>query len=549
MDRILFIVPPYISYDYFINPGFNEREVVKESGTYASLVTDMPLGVLSLSAYVKKYSDAETKLIDFNIILNKADSFYYSSFSELFRDVLSQQDYIDFNPTIIGISTLFSSAYYNMIDIAAEARKVYPDALIYSGGGIPTNIYKEIFRDSKDFDMLSFGEGERPLLELVKAKDKQKLLDHHDSWITREKVRAGMTFVHDDIIDLDEIPFYDYDILNISDYGLSPTVKTYSSFGDQDITFHIATSRGCIHRCCFCASHSVHGRKMRYHSIRRVREDLEQLQLRFGATKIGIQDDHFMADKDRANQIINILKEMNMTIFFQSGLALYALDRPMLEAMKEAGVKQLVLAVESGSNRVLKEIMHKPINLDIIRRVVDDCRDLGIETDANIVVGVPGETKQDMEDSLAYLQTLNAGWFRIYIATPLVGSEMFDICRQNNYISGSYLGGDFKHSVIETEDFTADYIREKVYEMNLSLNFVHNSDFRLGNYDVALKGFLNTINVKHDHAIAYYFAARCYEKLNDAENYQKCKATSETIIAESEFWRGYVEHFNLTPLT
>jgi len=176
MNKILFIVPPYISYDSFINPIFSEHTVVKKSGNYGNVITDMPIGILSLSAYLKKYSNVEIKLVDFNIILNKIKNFKYTSFSEMFYNFLSSKELINYEPDIIGISTLFTPSYHNMIDIAYVVQKIFPNSLITAGGGIPTNMYKEIFRDSNSFDALCYGEGEKPLLGLVGSTNKQMFL-------------------------------------------------------------------------------------------------------------------------------------------------------------------------------------------------------------------------------------------------------------------------------------------------------------------------------------------------------------------------------------
>lgn len=125
MKKILFIVPPCMNFDSFVNPAFNERMSVKKTGNYGSIVTDMPLGLLSMSAYLKKNAAVEIKLLDFNVILNKLESFEFNSFSELFRAVLSAKEWIDYAPNIIGISTLFTPAYSNMMDIAQVARDIY----------------------------------------------------------------------------------------------------------------------------------------------------------------------------------------------------------------------------------------------------------------------------------------------------------------------------------------------------------------------------------------------------------------------------------------
>lgn len=545
-DRILFIVPPYVDYVNFVNPAFNERVVVKKSGkTYGSVVTDMPIGLLSLSAYLKKHSATEIKLVDFNVALNEAEDFEYDSFLEFFGDVFSAKEIVDFAPTIIGISTLFTTSYYNMLGVAYTARDKFPNSLIIAGGGVPTNMYNEIFRDSDCIDALCFGEGEKPLVELAESTQKEELLKSHPSWITKEKIGSAQSFRYDFVEDLDDIPFYDYGLLNIAGYGLSPTISSYAFFEQKSVTFHVATSRGCPFRCCYCASFTVHGREMRYHSVERVREDLSILKDKYGATRIGFQDDQFMVDKKRALEIIKIAKELQVEFFFQSGLALYALDRKMLEVIKSAGISELVLAIESGSDRVLRKVMHKPLNLSIVKRVVADCRELGIDTDANILIGLPGETRQDIEDTRVFLKTLDATWFRIYIATPLVGSEMFDICVEKEYLKGTHIGSDFKRAVVETEDFTAEYIQERAYALNLELNFVENSDFRLGNYRKALQGFENTIRVKDDHAFAYYYAAQCCEKLGDRDKADRYMDIAVKCIKRSPFWRNYADMFHV----
>jgi radical SAM superfamily enzyme YgiQ (UPF0313 family) len=304
-------------------------------------------------------------------------------------------------------------------------------------------------------------------------------------------------------------------------------------------------SRGCPHHCFYCSSHTIHGRKVRYYSIPRVKEDLKKIKDHYDAETIIFQDDHFMADKQRVYEMFDILKELHLTAFFPNSLAMYALDRKMLEAIKGLGARQLVLAIESGSDRVLKEVMHKPLSRSIIKRVAADCRELGIYTDANIIIGFPGETKQDIEDSRSFLKTINVNWFRIYIASPLAGSEMLDICLKKNYIKGEYNKCNFKKANIETEEFNAKYIQEMAYIMNLDLNFVENSDFRLGNYGVAVQGFENAIKAKPDHAIAYYRASECYKVLGDPKKAQEYLNSAQIISTKNPFWRRYIEMFKI----
>ncbi|HOW58284.1 MAG TPA: radical SAM protein [Candidatus Omnitrophota bacterium] len=549
MHKILFVIPPYVTFDRFVHPTFNERVVAKKNGFFGSVLTDMPIGVLSLSAYLKKYNPAQTQLLDFNILLSKAEKFEYQSFSELFRAVFAEKKWMDYAPDIIGISTLFTPSYYSMLDLAAVTREIYPKALIVAGGGVPTNMYQEIFSKSSCFDALCYGEGEKPFRELIEAKDKTGFLETSRSWITKRKTEHGESFQHDFIHHLDEIPFCDYGLCNIEDYGLNPAITAYNAGkNEKERAFHVMTSRGCPFHCCFCASHTVHGRSMRYNSIARIREDFKKLRDEYGAKTLVFQDDHFMADKQRVYAIIDIVKELGVKVVFQNSLALYALDRSMLEALKSAGLDQLVLSIESGSSRVLKEIMHKPFDLSMARQVVKDCRDLGIYTNANILIGLPGETKKDIEDTREFLRTLDANWYIIFCATPLLGSEMFKICLEKGYFKGHYMDCDYKKAIVETEDFTTAFIEEKAYALNLELNFVENSDLRHGRYETALKGFENAIRAKNDHAFGFYFAAKCCKMMDHTEKHLFYKTKYQETIEKSSFWRNYAKQFGLISL-
>jgi len=73
--------------------------------------------------------------------------------------------------------------------------------------------------------------------------------------------------------------------------------------------------------------------------------------------------------------------------------------------------------------------------------------------------------------------SINANWFKIFCASPLVGSEMYEICQKKGYLKEGYIGSNYRRAAIETEDFTADYIQKKAYMLNLELNFVSEKPF------------------------------------------------------------------------
>ena len=120
-------------------------------------------------------------------------------------------------------------------------------------------------------------------------------------------------------------------------------------FNDEKLNFHsmpIMTSRGCPFKCTFCASHAAHGRAMRYHSVERVIADVCRMIREFEITGVVIQDDHFMAGKQRPYEIVEKLGELKQEMFFQNALAIYALAPDFLKLLKASGVNELVLPVE-----------------------------------------------------------------------------------------------------------------------------------------------------------------------------------------------------------
>lgn len=567
-NNILFLLPPNIEFDDFVNPPKNISTITKMGKQFGSVITDIPLGVISLSAYLKKHATIISKAIDFNVELNKSASFDDRSFYEYFKTRCSELISGDYKPDYIAISSLFTPAYQSIIDLANVGRVMFPDALILVGGNLPTSMYREILSDTIEVDAVCYGEGEQAFLNLIGAEDKPDYLKQSSSWVTHEKLAMGeVDLKHDFIWDLDEIPFLDYEMLDIAGYKLNPTSSRYSvanryetdepedlestvgkSVGGESVDFHsmpIMTSRGCPFKCTFCASHAAHGRAMRYHSLARVREDTQKMNELYGITGVVIQDDHFMAGKRRPYEVVELIGNLELEMFFQNALAIYALDMEFLRLLKSAGVDELVLPIESGSERVLREEMRKPLKLARIPEVLKNCREVGIYTDCNIIIGMPGETKSDIADSRDFLKSIYADWFRVFVATPIPGSEMHEKVLHNNYYKVPPIKANYKRAVIETEHMSPEYVQFMTYYMNIELNFVHNSNMRLGRYKTALEGFLNVVNVKSDHALAHYYGSVCYRELGDQQKAKTHLEEAVKIIERTDFWDQFIKDFDI----
>lgn len=570
--KLLFLVPPNITYEDFVSPPSNISTISKNNGQvkFGSVLTDIPLGVISLSAYLKKWVDIDVKVIDFNVLLNQVDDWSWPDFESFFEEILRSEEYQKFKPDYVGVTALFTPAYDSVINLTKLAKKCF-SSLIIVGGNLPTAIYKDILLDSPDVDAVCFGEGEKPLLELLQAQDKSQFLQEHPSWVTHKDIADKNTqFKHDFINDLDEIPFLDYDILDLEGYKLNPTSSRYS-VSDKYVRSHsdislmleeasgkdvaalekvktylpIMTSRGCPFKCTFCASHVAHGRDMRYQSPERVIDDLIEMKKRYLIDGVVIQDDHFMGGRERPYTIVDGIGKLKLEMFFQNALAIYALDLRFLQLLKKSGVHELVLPIESGSARVLKELMKKPLRLDLVTEVAKNCREAGIYTDCNIILGMPGETMEDINDSREFLKTVYADWFRIFVATPIPGSEMYETCEANDYFKVTPMKANYKRAVIETGVMTPEQTQSMTYYMNIELNFVYNANLRLGRYEVALESFMKVLNVKSDHAIALFYIGYCHEQLGNADLAKDYYLQARKICEDTDFWDVYINDFDI----
>jgi len=544
--NILLVVPPNITFDDFRNPRSNTKSWIHKSGAELGVaITDVPLGAMSLSSFLKDNWSCNVNLIDFNVLLNSSwDHRADNSFSEWFRDELKK---VAQKPDLIGFSSLFVTGYLNLLELGKICRELFQDSLMVVGGNVATTMGKEIFSDDCGvFDALCHGEGEIPIQQLMDAAIPEGYIAESTSWITREKLASdSFSPEHRFIENLDEIPNLDYDVLTLEDYHHSPTIKAYTQISDKENYITYMTSRGCPFLCTFCAAHTVHGRKMRYFSLERIEKELKELVARFSPKTLVLEDDHFLSDRTRALSILEIVRNLGMVCVFPNALALYALDKEMLEALSTTGVKQLTLAVESGSKRVLKNLMRKPLRTDITQRVANDCWELGIYTDCNIIIGMPGETDNDLAEAREFLQTLRVNWYRINVATPLAGSDMYISAKEKGQIVGDIREAGYKRCVVQTEHFDPESINRHAYEMNLYLNFVHNQDMKEKNFDRAAESFENVLRLKSDHAYAKRFLGEALIHMGDQARGTALRAEGFELMKTRSPWNEYAAQHDL----
>ncbi len=531
--RVLFLIPPKMfSYERFA------ESIISSS----SVTSSVPYGVLSIASYINHYASNEviSRIYDFSILPNTP------------REIKAkvQKSVIEFKPDIVGISALFSLVYDSVqyfFDMVKEADR---SVITVAGGTCATNDYRKLLKETGTLDAICYSEGEKPFLRLVDAEDAFELLNNDVAWVTRKSLAEDRVPTADYIHNLDDIPFIDYALV---DYRRFKPAVDFNAFSDQkndapdSVYLSIHTTRGCPFNCIFCAANALHGKKMRYMSSQNVIENIADMVDQYGLTHLTIEDDQFLIDKKRAKEILRGIYSLRPKIeVCISAVTVSFVDEEIAALMKQIGIDKLNLAVEHGSEYVLKQIIEKPFSMKQLEDAVAALKKCDISPSFLIVTGLPGEREEDRDETVRLIKELGVDWTIFHTATPFKGSRLYDICMENGYVTEAEINNtDMKHAVINTPEMSSEYITEKTYLMNLELNFVYNYRMRIGDLETALIWLNEVVRKYPEHAFAHFYISKAFEGLNDKNKADKHFKLFEHIVENDDDWRKYAVHFSL----
>lgn len=259
---------------------------------------------------------------------------------------------------------------------------------------------------------------------------------------------------------------------------------------------------------------------------------------------ITVWDDNFFVDKDQAINLLGFFQELDLTIEFLNGFPMYQMDDEMARYLKMLGIDVVTLAIESGNPKVLKDIIHKPLKLEMVPKAIQSLRKYDIYIKGLFVIGFPGETLDDIQITMDFIHNSGLNWIDIFIASPLPGSELYDICKSGGYLKNSVLDTNgFWSGNIETEHFKSEEIEEIQVYNTIKKDFVNNLDMQNENWERALINFEYVINANHKNPFAYYYAARAAKKLGRLEKIAKYYNEYKYIREKSENWEAIFQRF------
>lgn len=402
-----------------------------------------PLGLQSIATVLKsnKYENI------YDIDQNKGDAPYSLDYSG--KDVL-----VGMTITFMTILEAFKLAKF----IKSQNHK----AIVIFGGPQPTLMPEESIKD-ESVDIIVIGEGEYTMLEVAdRIKQRKTLQGVKGVWYKSEKREVIKNEPREFIKDLDSLPYVDRTFFDTRQYQTRQNIflKIKRIFFHSPSTWYMMSAYSCPYACKMCqpALRKIAG-PWRQRSVSNVINEIKLLKEKYNARYFAFNDNDMGINRKwmkKFCQEAKKIKDISMSCLGRVNL----LDYEMLKLMKEAGFDSISFGAESGSDRVLKDIMNKKTTVQNIIDMANNCYQLKIRANAFWMLANPGETIEEMKETFKLASELPVFYCHFHIATPNPGTQYYIDALNGGYLNmGSWDDvNDRRHPTIIKNNVTIDDI-------------------------------------------------------------------------------------------
>ncbi len=370
--------------------------------TVYDISPEPPLGLAYLAAALLEYkNDLDIEIIDGSIL--DYDE-YYEKLSDINADIVGVTSTITLLTEALRIPKLANKTNIKFI-IGGPGVVNLPSSRLYESG----------------YSVICYGEGERTIVELMKAFENTLRLEDVDGISFLYNNSEIRTKPREFIENLDDVPLPARDLLDMDKY-----LSIWKEKMGVAAT-HIVSSRGCPFSCRFC-SKDTFGKKTRFASHGRVIEEMKLLYDKYKAEMIFFDDDLFTSNKKRMLDFCDAVEKELPGKRWGAQARVEMVDLEMLARMKRAGCTDLMFGVENGSQRML-DFLGKGITVEQIKRTFKWVNEVGISGGMYLIVGIPGETQQDIDMTKRLIGEVKPKSVDIYFLTPIPGTEIFEMTK------------------------------------------------------------------------------------------------------------------------
>ncbi len=330
----------------------------------------------------------------------------------------------DYDLAVLHTST---PSFASDVRVAEALREVNPQLKIGFVGARVAVQPEESLRASTAIDFVARNEFDFT----VKDVAEERAFDGIDGLSYRDKAGAIVHNKERTILEnMDALPFvtevYKRD-LKIENYFIGYLKHPYVS---------LYTGRGCKSRCTFCLwPQTVGGHRYRVRSVEHVIEEIRLAKHYFPQVKeFFFDDDTFTDNLPRAEAIARELGKLGVT---WSCNAKANVPRETLKVLRENGLRLLLVGYESGNQQILYNIK-KGMRVDVARRFTKDCHELGVTIHGTFILGLPGETKETIEETIRFATEINPHTIQVSLAAPYPGTFLHKEAVENGWFDAAH---------------------------------------------------------------------------------------------------------------
>ncbi len=407
------------THGYFINEDEKEQKIMKPYP---------PLGILYLSAWLDKFG-FENEVFDTS----------FSRMSKL-KEHLSKEQ-----PKVLALySNLMTKL--NIIEILQFTRKELKETIIVIGGpDVRHNVSDYLSAGSH---IAVIGEGEETMREIVEtiSKGNETEFAHIDGLAYFSNDELIKTKERSRIRPVDDLPLPNRHKINMQQY--LDTWKTHH--GKSAMT--VSTQRGCPYTCKWCST-AVYGQSYRRRSPKKVAEELLHIKNTYAPDSIWFVDDVFTVSHKWLETFCEEIKKLDAFIPFECITRADRMNENVIKWLKEAGCFRIWIGAESGSQKVI-DLMDRRVDVQQVRDMIQLTRKNNIEAGTFIMLGYPGETEEDIKETVKHLKESNPHYFTITVAYPIKGTSLYQEveAKQNKVL-------DWMKSTDRDRDFKRTYTK------------------------------------------------------------------------------------------
>ena len=355
----------------------------------------MPLGLLSIATYLKTNGHT-VKILDHTI-----------------RSSNIKKEIASFHPDAVGVSVLSMKSF---ADASAVSRAAKDAGAVVIWGGMFASLDPGLVFRNIGIDFISISEGEATWLDVMNALETGGDL----------KKIPGLCYAENgEVIYTETRPFIDLAILPPLDFTLVDVDKYLGSMYGCKRTALLYMAKGCIGNCSFCFNKVFHRQCYRMRPVETFLQEVRYLTEHHGVDCIYFADELWCRNREEMLYQCRAFRESGLKFKWGVQTRVGIFEKEDFRVMKDAGCLWIDFGIETGSREMMKKI-HKGIPYDWIEQTFQDCREVGIITLANFIVGFPDETEAQLRDTVAMAERIAATQKTFFFYMPGPGSPLYD---------------------------------------------------------------------------------------------------------------------------